>query len=118
MFIAIRDMSRIGKGTLAPWDKKQNLVIVGLYRFVRNPMLTGLILILLGETLATASAPLFGWCIAFTTVNSIYIALVEEKALDEQFGEEYLIYKRNVPRWLPRLTAYEPSPSPKSSTHQ
>ena len=40
--------------------------------------------------------------------NLIYIPLIEEKKLTERFGNEYLIYKKNVPRWIPRLSSWKP----------
>ena len=70
--------ARVGKGTLAPWDATQRLVVVGPYRYVRNPMISGVLAILLGETLAFWSAPLLAWFAAVFAVNAIYMPLVEE----------------------------------------
>jgi protein-S-isoprenylcysteine O-methyltransferase Ste14 len=82
-------------------------VVRGVYRYVRNPMITGVHLVLLGEALITASLPLFGLFLIGGVINAVYIPLVEERGLVKRFGDEYLIYKRNVPRWVPRLTPWQ-----------
>jgi len=91
-----------GKGTLAPWHPPQTLVVEGPYRFVRNPMITGVAGILLGEAIFFGSLPLFLYFLLFAAVNGIYIPGLEEPALDRRFGPAYAEYKRNVPRWIPR----------------
>jgi len=106
MVATIRLFVTLGKGTLAPWEPPQRLVVQGVYRHVRNPMISGVILVLLGESLLTASLPLFRWFLVFAVVNSAYIPLLEEPGLVKRFGEAYLTYKRNVPRWVPRLTPW------------
>jgi protein-S-isoprenylcysteine O-methyltransferase Ste14 len=100
--------ARSGKGTLAPWDPTSRLVVEGVYRHSRNPMITGVMLILLGEALVFASAALFIWFAAFTIVNAVYIPALEEPGLLRRFGDEYREYQRNVPRWIPRRRAWRP----------
>lgn len=103
----IRMFITAGEGTIAPWDPPQRLVVRGVYRHVRNPMITGLCLVLLGEALLAASPPLLGLFAVGVIVNVIYIPLSEEPGLVRRFGDDYLAYKRNVPRWIPRLTPWE-----------
>src|SRR5882672_8294190 len=67
-----------GRGTLAPWDPPRNLVVAGPYRFVRNPMISGVIFILLSEASLLNSRMLLGWAAAFIVINLIYIPLLEE----------------------------------------
>ena len=98
----------VGRGTLAPWDPPKHFVVTGLYRHVRNPMMTGVILVLLGEALALRSPGVLEWAGTFAVINAIYIPLLEEPMLEARFGEEYREYKRNVRRWVPRLRAWEP----------
>jgi len=98
----------VGMGTLAPWNPTQKLVVRGIYRHVRNPMISGVFLILLGEAILAASVPLLAWCLLFIVANAIYIPLVEESGLVKRFGVEYEEYRRNVPRWIPRLRPWEP----------
>lgn len=95
--------ARVGKGTLAPWDATRRLVVRGVYRHVRNPMIVGVMCVLLGEATLLGSLPLLGWFALFLLANALYIPLVEEPGLERRFGTDYRFYKRNVPRWIPRL---------------
>ena len=92
-----------GRGTLAPWDPPGRLVVRGPYRFVRNPMISGVLLIIIAEALYFRSVPIAGWAAAFFLMNAIYLPLVEELGLERRFGDEYLAYKRKVPRIIPSL---------------
>lgn len=97
----------VGKGTLAPWDPTQKLVVSGPYAYVRNPMITGVVLILLAESLIFYSSALCIWSIVFACVNIIYFILSEEPGLRKRFGKEYEEYCNNVPRIVPRLTPWK-----------
>lgn len=97
----------VGKGTLAPWDPTQKLVVSGPYAYVRNPMITGVVLILLAESLIFYSSALCIWAIVFACVNIIYFILSEEPGLRKRFGKEYEEYCNNVPRIVPRLTPWK-----------
>lgn len=99
-----------GEGTLAPWDPTQKLVVVGVYRHVRNPMISGVLCALLGEAALLGSLAVLIWFAIFFAGNAVYIPLSEERGLEERFGDEYRRYKRHVPRWLPRVTAWEEDP--------
>jgi protein-S-isoprenylcysteine O-methyltransferase Ste14 len=107
-FSSIRRFATEGKGTLAPWDPPRELVLRGPYRFVRNPMISGVIFILLGQTLALLSLPHGVWAAAVVLLNLLYIPLVEEPQLERRFGESYREYCRHVPRFLPRLHSWRP----------
>ena len=100
----------LGEGTLAPWDETRRLVVRGVYRHVRNPMITGVLCLLLGEASLLGSLPLLGWFALFLLANALYIPLAEERGLERRFGEEYLLYKRNVPRWIPRVRPWNSPP--------
>ena len=95
-----------GNGTPAPWDPPQNLIIRGPYRHVRNPMISGVVFLLIAEALCFRSIPIGVWAAVFFLGNSIYFPMVEEKGLEKRFGDTYLRYKANVPRWIPRLRAW------------
>lgn len=99
----IRLFTNVGKGTLAPWDPPRHLVVKGPYRYVRNPMHSGVFLTLYGEGLLFGSPPLLIFVTTIFIFHWFYIPLMEERWLKEKFGEEYLTYKRHVPAWLPRL---------------
>ena len=105
--VTIRLFIVIGRGTLAPWKPAQKLVVKGPYRYARNPMISGVSLIVAGEAILFRSYNLLAWLIVFLLINHIYFVLVEEPGLAKRFGGEYEIYKQNVPRWLPRLTPWE-----------
>jgi protein-S-isoprenylcysteine O-methyltransferase Ste14 len=107
MTTTIRLFVTVGKGTLAPWEPTQKLVVRGVYRHVRNPMITGVFCILLGEGVFFGSPWLLGWATVFFVVNLIYIPAFEEPGLVSRFGDDYLLYKQNVPRWIPRWTPWE-----------
>ena len=102
----VRLLARIGKGTLAPWDPTRRLVVAGPYRHVRNPMITAVLAVLLGEALVFGSPALLVWCAAFIVVNHVFFLLVEEPALERRFGEQYREYRQRVPRWVPRRTPW------------
>lgn len=99
--------ARVGRGTLAPWDPTQNLVAVGPYRHVRNPMITGVATMLVGETLFFGSWSIAAWSLLFMLINHVYFISSEEPGLERRFGESYRNYKANVPRWIPRITPWD-----------
>ena len=107
MVATIRLFVTVGKGTLAPWNPPQRLVVRGVYRHVRNPMIAGVLLVVLGEAVLAASLPLLGMFALAVIVNAVYIPLSEEPGLAKRFGDDYLAYKQNVPRWVPRLRPWE-----------
>jgi protein-S-isoprenylcysteine O-methyltransferase Ste14 len=94
---------KFGEGTPAPWDPPKTLVVRGPYRYVRNPMIIGVLLMLLAEAVLLQSWPIALWMVVFFVGNSIYFPLGEEKRLENRFGDDYREYKANVPRWIPRL---------------
>jgi protein-S-isoprenylcysteine O-methyltransferase Ste14 len=100
--------TRFGRGTPAPWDPPQKLVTRGPYLYVRNPMIIGVLFMLLAETLLFQSWPIFFWMVFFFLINSLYFPLFEERSLEIRFGMDYLEYKKHVPRWIPRLTPWNP----------
>jgi protein-S-isoprenylcysteine O-methyltransferase Ste14 len=106
MAITISSFIRIGKGTLAPWSPTKKLVVKGLYKYVRNPMILGVFTVLLGEALSLWSQNILIWAGAFFIINTIYFIIYEEPDLEKRFGDEYREYKKQVPRWLPRVTPY------------
>ncbi|MBI3452572.1 MAG: isoprenylcysteine carboxylmethyltransferase family protein [Rhodospirillales bacterium] len=102
----IRDFARIGHGTPAPWQPPTRLVVAGVYRYVRNPMITGVCLVLAAETLLLTSIPLASWLVVFMAANTIYVPASEEPGLEARFGDDYRRYAAHVPRWIPRRTPW------------
>ncbi len=103
----IRLFQNKGKGTLAPWDATKHLITSGPYAYVRNPMITGIFLILTGEACLLGSYAIGIWTVLFLVINLIYFPLSEEPGLRARFGKEYDTYCQNVPRYIPRLTPWK-----------
>jgi protein-S-isoprenylcysteine O-methyltransferase Ste14 len=110
MILTITKFVRISKGTLAPWSPTGKLVIDGMYRHVRNPMIIGVLIVLTGESIAILSLNIFIWTLIFFIINNIWYILYEEPDLEKKFGDEYRKYKKSVPRWIPRLEPYKTDP--------
>ena len=96
---------RDGRGTQAPLDPPRQLVLRGVYRYVRNPMYLLYAGIVLGEALLYRSPALLAWAAAFWLLTHLYVVGVEERELERRFGAAYTDYCRRVGRWLPRLRA-------------
>lgn len=105
---SLRLFFTIGRGTLAPWDPPRNLVVRGPYRYVRNPMISGVVLMLAAIALCLRSRPHGIWATIFLAANLVHFPLVEEPMLEAKFGDDYRAYKRNVPRFIPRLRPWQP----------
>jgi protein-S-isoprenylcysteine O-methyltransferase Ste14 len=110
MYRTISLFAREGEGTLAPWDPTQKLVVRGPYRFVRNPMIVGVLAVVLGEAAIFGSPALTAWAALFFATNAVWFPLVEEPGLIQRFGDDYQEYRRHVPRWIPRRTPWTPTP--------
>ena len=105
----VRLFTSVGEGTPAPWAPPRKLVIRGPYRYVRNPMISSVLVMLAAESLLLGSWYVGGWMLVFYVVNAIYFTRVEEPALEARFGEGYRLYKANVPRWVPRWWPWDAS---------
>jgi protein-S-isoprenylcysteine O-methyltransferase Ste14 len=107
LFVSIRDFAVSGRGTLAPIDPPRRLVRVGLYRHVRNPMYVGVVTALLGEALFFESRALAIYAAIVWLVFHLFVVLYEEPHLRDTFGADYETYLGAVPRWIPRVRAWE-----------
>ena len=110
MYRTITLFARVGEGTLAPWDPPRNFVARGPYRYVRNPMIVGVLAVITGEGALLGSPWVLLWAGAFFVINSVWFRLVEEPGLERRFGAEYERYRGAVPRWVPRRTPWAGSP--------
>ena len=100
---SFRRFTAEGEGTLAPWDPPQRLVVSGPYRYVRHPMISGVVFIVFGEALVLQSEAQLDWALLFLAINLVYLPLLEEPLLERRFGPEYVEYRRHVPFLFPRL---------------
>ena len=115
LFVTVRMFSNIGNGTLAPWAPPEKLVIEGLYARTRSPMISGVLIALLGEGFTFSSFWILFFFVFFTIGNHIYFIKSEEPGLVKRFGDAYIEYKENVPRWIPRRTPWTPDYESKES---
>jgi protein-S-isoprenylcysteine O-methyltransferase Ste14 len=105
---SLRNFAVRGRGTLAPWDPPRTLVVDGPYRYVRNPMIAGVLFVVFGEALVLLSWPHARWALFFLCLNAVYIPLFEEPLLERRFGEPYRDYRRHVGRFIPRARPWVP----------
>jgi protein-S-isoprenylcysteine O-methyltransferase Ste14 len=99
------DFLRRGRGTPAIYDPPRELVVAGLYRYVRNPQYVGVVLVIVGEALLTGMAVLFGYAALMALGYHLFVRHYEEPTLGRLFGEPYGRYRQAVPRWVPRRPA-------------
>jgi protein-S-isoprenylcysteine O-methyltransferase Ste14 len=95
-----------GRGTPAPTAPTERLVVQGAYRYVRNPMYVAVLALVLGQVLLFASGGLFAYLVVLGTTVNVFVHTYEEPTLREAYGPSYDEFCENVPRWLPRLTAW------------
>lgn len=100
MLVCIVSFALIGGGTLSPADPTKKLVAVGLYRFSRNPMYIGVMMMLIGEAVFFQSVALWGYSLCVFIAFNIFIIRVEEPRLRRDFGETYGKYCERVRRWM------------------
>lgn len=97
------DFTFKGKGTPAPISAPKVLMVSGLYRYVRNPMYIGILMILLGEALFFKEVILLVYtCLMFLSFHR-FVKYYEEHDLTRQFGAAYKLYCHAIPRWFPRF---------------
>ena len=99
----IVEFARSGKGTLSPADPPRELVVRGLYRYVRNPMYLAVTMIVLGEAVWARSWALFWYWMFFFACCNAFVMGYEEPYLRSRFGASYDAYAGRVGRWIPRM---------------
>ena len=95
-----------GRGTLSPVDPPKELVVQGLYRYVRNPMYVAVTALIAGQGLLFGSVTVLEYGAILWAGFFLFVVAYEEPALGEQFADEYKRYRANVRRWLPRITPW------------
>ena len=91
-----------GIGTPAPVAPTDQLVVGGLYRYVRNPMYVAVAATIIGQALALGQPVLLVYVGAFMLVVYAFVRFYEEPVLARRYGERYEAYTRAVPAWRPR----------------
>jgi len=92
-----------GGGTPAPVDPPKELVAVGFYRYVRNPMYVGILGMITGHFLWFGYWNLVIYAVIVFAAFDAFVTYYEEPTLKRKFGAAYEDYLRKVPRWIPRL---------------
>ncbi len=95
---------REGRGTPAPVAPTEQLVIGGLYRFVRNPMYVAVVACIAGQAMILGRLSLWIYAAVAWLTMAAFVRLYEEPTLRKRYGTDYERYCQAVPAWLPRAT--------------
>jgi protein-S-isoprenylcysteine O-methyltransferase Ste14 len=92
-----------GRGTPSPTDPPRELVVSGLYRYVRNPIYLGVLAVFVGYVLWHPSRAILLCPVLVAVSSHLFVIFYEEPHLRKTFGEAYDAYCKAVPRWNPKL---------------
>ena len=95
-----------GLGTPAPIAPTRNLVVTGLYRYVRNPIYVAVVAIILGQAVLMGDWRLIVYAALLWLCFHVFVVAYEEPTLEQTFGREYEAFRDAVPRWIPRITPW------------
>ena len=105
---AFSQFVREGRGTPAPVAPTEQLVIGGLYRYVRNPMYLAVTATILGQALLLWRPVLLAYAAVVAAGFVVFVLGYEQPTLRRQFGASYEAYRRAVPAWWPRWRPWRP----------
>ncbi len=91
-----------GQGTPAVFDAPRHFVVVGPYRFVRNPMYIAGLILLVGFGFFQRSISMVLFVVPMFFLFQLFVVYVEEPGLLRRFGQPYLAYKERINRWIPK----------------
>jgi protein-S-isoprenylcysteine O-methyltransferase Ste14 len=95
-----------GLGTPAPIAPTQNLVVTGLYRYVRNPIYVAVVAVILGQAILFGDWRLVIYGVPMWLAFHAFVLAYEEPVLAQTFGTQYEEFRANVPRWISRLSPW------------
>jgi len=98
-----------GLGTPAPVAPTRELVVGGLYRYVRNPMYLAVLAAIVGQALVLGQLVLLPYAAVVAAAFVAFVHWYEEPTLAEQFGARYQAYRQAVPGWWPRRHPWPPA---------
>lgn len=101
-----------GRGTPAPPAPTEQLVVRGLYRYVRNPMYLAVLAVITGQALLLSRPILLGYAVAVAAAFIAFVSGYEQPTLARRYGAQYQAYKRAVPGWWPHLPPARKTPRP------
>ena len=99
-----------GRGTPAPSAPTEQLVVRGLYRYVRNPMYLAVLAVIVGQALLLGRPVLLGYAAIVAAAFVAFVYGYEQPTLARRYGAEYEAYRRAVPAWWPRLVPARKAP--------
>lgn len=100
LFLWARKLLRKHKTTLRPHGKPSKLVTYGPYRFSRNPIYLGFLMISIGTVLLFANVLAFAGPLIFFVFISTFVIPIEERMLTKTFGKSYTSYNKKIRRWI------------------
>jgi protein-S-isoprenylcysteine O-methyltransferase Ste14 len=112
LLAAFAQFAILGRGTPAPVAPTEQLVVRGLYRYVRNPMYLAVLAVIAGQALLLGRPVLLGYAAAVAAAFVAFVHGYEQPALTRRYGAQYQAYQRAVPGWWPRLPAARTTPRP------
>jgi protein-S-isoprenylcysteine O-methyltransferase Ste14 len=101
-----------GRGTPAPSVPTGQLVVRGLYRYVRNPMYLAVLAVIIGQALLLSRPVLLGYAAVVAAAFAAFVHGYEQPTLARRYGVQYEAYRRAVPGWWPRVPAGRKEPPP------
>jgi protein-S-isoprenylcysteine O-methyltransferase Ste14 len=99
-----------GLGTPAPVAPTRELVVGGLYRYVRNPMYLAVLAVIVGQAMALGHLLLLAYAALVAAAFVGFVHWYEEPTLAQRFGARYQAYRSAVPGWWPRRHPWQPTP--------
>jgi protein-S-isoprenylcysteine O-methyltransferase Ste14 len=96
------------QGTPVPVASPPRLVVRGFYRYVRNPIYVGFLIVLVGQALLFGSRSLVEYAAVAWCIGAAAVRWYEEPTLARKFGSEYQAYRAAVRAWIPRLRPWDP----------
>lgn len=112
LLAAFAQFAILGRGTPAPLAPTEQLVVRGLYRYVRNPMYLAVLAVITGQALLLSRPVLLGYAAAVAAAFVAFVHGYEQPTLARRYGAQYQAYQRAVPGWWPRLPAARTTPRP------
>ena len=92
-----------GRGTPAPPAPTEQLVVRGLYRYVRNPMYLAVLAVITGQAILLGRPVLLGYAAVVAAAFVAFVYGYEQPTLARRYGAQYQAYRQDVPGWWPRL---------------
>jgi protein-S-isoprenylcysteine O-methyltransferase Ste14 len=112
LLAAFAQFATQGRGTPAPPLPTEQLVVRGLYRYVRNPMYLAVVAVITGQALLLSRPVLLGYAAAVAAAFVAFVYGYEQPTLARRYDAQYEAYRRAVPGWWPRLPPARKNPPP------